>query len=36
MKPHIKRIGGLWYCAGAGRISCNYTPFEAYRDWEAM
>ncbi len=36
MKPHIKLIWGIWYCAGAGRIREGFTPEHAYRRWEEM
>lgn len=36
MKPHVKRIDGLWYCAGLGRIAMGFTPKHAYWQWEAM
>jgi len=33
MKPHIKRLGGLWYCAGEHCISVAFTPWSAYEYW---
>lgn len=33
MKPRIRRVLGLWYCAGASRIGMGYTPAAAYAEW---
>lgn len=35
MKPHIKKIYGLWYCRAQSsrRIGLGYTPSQAYKDW---
>lgn len=41
MKPHIKKIQGLWFCAllPNKRIRLygyGYTPKQAYDDWRAQ
>lgn len=35
MKPHIKRVRGLWYCVfrGSKWYGLGYTPAMAYEDW---
>ncbi len=32
-KPHIKRLNGLWYCAGNERMDFGFTPSHAYENW---
>lgn len=36
MKPRIRRISGLWYCAGASRIGMGYTPSDALNEWNGL
>lgn len=36
MKPHLKKSGVLWYCAGRGVTSMSWTPRLAYLEWVAM
>ena len=37
MKPHIKRIYGVWHCGIKGisnrYLGVGFTPSAAYRDW---
>ena len=37
MKPHIKRIYGVWHCGIKGLqkqyLGLGFTPAAAYRDW---
>ena len=37
MKPHIKRIYGVWHCGIKGipnrYLGIGFTPSAAYRDW---
>lgn len=41
MKPHLKLIRSLWYCAVRGGrygpefVGLGYTPAHAYADWKA-
>jgi hypothetical protein len=32
MTTRIRRVLGLWYCAGASRIGMGYTPAAAYAE----
>ena len=34
MKPHIKRIYSIWYCAGSGVFAEGFTPSHAYAEWK--
>lgn len=37
MKPHIKKVGRYWYCAGEygarRHIGMGWTPKDAYSSW---
>lgn len=33
MKPNIKRLAGIWYCAGSGVMTIAFKPWDAYVDW---
>ena len=37
MKPHFRKVLGIWHCGIRGipnkRIGLGYTPRQAYQDW---
>lgn len=33
MKPRLRRMGGIWYCAIDGIAGYGITPNEAWVDW---